>query len=156
MESARGRGMLLCLITLVFVSAVVSWPIVLLARSISSPNLPRRPTGGSTPPAAHWPAVQGTALTAATLALWLEWSLARADLNLRPFAGFYGLPPSLERVLWTLPVLLVLAVALAGLAVHAWRCRIGHPVHRLHYTLVAVALAFFLYTFYSQHLLFIG
>jgi CubicO group peptidase (beta-lactamase class C family) len=149
LEGRQGRRFLLSLVTAVFVSAILLWPLLFLLRQISS--------GPNPQPASHLArAACGMALAACGLALWFEAAFALAESRLQPFADFYGLPPSIHALLWALPVLLALTIGLAVFGVVAWCRRWWHPVQRVHYTLVTAACALFLYFFFSRHLLFAG
>lgn len=150
--STRGRLFLLRTATLVLLSAVVLWPVMALARFIfrSAPqraasNPPRRVTFSR--------AARTTALAACALALWFEMSFVLAEWRLKPFAALYGFPAPVKHLLWALPVLMLFAAVLVSFCVLAWRKRAWHPAHRLHYTLLVVALGLFLYAFCSRHLL---
>jgi len=152
-ESARARIFLMRLLTITFISALVVWPVMALMRFVFA--------GTPGKPAAQWHwrrakfslLARITALTACGLALWFEGSLALAELRLRPFADFYDIPAAVKQLLWVLPVLLIFAAVLGLFSFIAWRRRIWHPAHRLHYLVLAVALWVFLYTFYSRHMI---
>ena len=156
-ESAHGRIFLMDAVSVVFLSVVVLWPIMTLVRLTLVNAMP----GSAVQSCARrqatlsWVA-RGTALATCALALWFEASLALTELQLKPFADFYGFPAPVKHLLWTLPVLLVFTVALVPFTLVVWRKRLWHPAHRLHYTLLLVALGLFLYIFYARHLLFIG
>ena len=155
-ESNRGWVVLMRVATIAFISALVLWPVMALMRLAfagapkkTGPRSPRRRASFSL-------LARGVAFAACGLALWFELSMAVAELRLKPFAEFYGIPASVKQLLWVLPVLMGFTAVLMGFAVIVWCRRIWHPVHRLHYLLLAVALGLFLYTFYSRHLLFAG
>lgn len=151
MNSAPGQTMLLIAATIIFVSAIVLWPIMIFLR-FAFANITTAPT--RRPNARLSIAARAIAIAACLLALAFELSFAVAELRLRPFADFYGIPPSVKQLLWMLPVLAGFAVALAIFSFAIWRQRLWHPAHRLHYLLLTVALGVFLYTFYSRHLFF--
>lgn len=156
LESASGRQFLVRSVSVVFLSALLLWPVMFLVRLlVVQPSRP--PALESRRRFANMSLIaRVTAFAACALALWFELSLALAELRLKPFAGFYGFPASVRNLLWALPVLLGLSVVLAGFSIIAWRRRLWNPVHRVHYTLLVVACGLFLYFFYSRHLLFVG
>ncbi|MGH8023680.1 MAG: serine hydrolase domain-containing protein, partial [Limisphaerales bacterium] len=150
--STHGRVVLLRMATLVLLSAVVLWPLMAFARLIfkkPSQNemaIPARRITLSR-------VARAAAIAASVLALWFEVSFSLAESRLRPFAAFYGFPAPIKHLLWALPVLILFVAVLAALCSCAWRRRLWHPAHRLHYTLLVVALGVFLYAFCSMHLL---
>jgi CubicO group peptidase (beta-lactamase class C family) len=155
MESARGRLLLMSAVTIVFISALVLWPVMALLWPFFS-NVPVKPTAPTSWLANFSLAARGTAFAACALALWFELAFALAEWRLKPFADFYGFPAPVEHLLWVLPVLLVCTATVALFSVVAWCRRFWHPAHRLHYTLLPAALGLFIYIFYTRHLLFVG
>lgn len=151
-ESKRGRFLLLQASTFVFVSVVVLWPILAFARFLfrrqeqEGGHFLRSLTNFS-------PAARVTAFTASSLALWFEVSFVLARQKLQPFAVFYGFPEPLKHLLWAPLVLMLLLAVLLLFCVLAWWRRIWHVAHRLHYTLLVVALGLFVYILSSLHLL---
>jgi CubicO group peptidase (beta-lactamase class C family) len=156
LESESGRLFFLRTVSMVFLSAVVLWPIMALIRFLLASGTQQPAASPHRPLANLSLAARGTAFAACALALWFEMSFALAELRLKPFADFYGFPTPVKHLLWALPVLLVFTVALILFSAIAWRKRLWHPVHRLHYTLLPVAMGLFLYAFYARHLLFIS
>ncbi|HEU5396031.1 MAG TPA: serine hydrolase domain-containing protein [Verrucomicrobiae bacterium] len=153
-ESRHGRMLLMSVITIVLVGTLVLWPIQSLFR------LAGRTRNSTVPASDDWPrlsrAARATAVAACALALWFELDFGLTETRLNPFANLYGFPSPLKGLLWALPVLLALLFALFVFCVLAWRRRLWHPARRIHYTLLAIALALFLYVFYSRHLLFLA
>jgi CubicO group peptidase (beta-lactamase class C family) len=155
-ETRVGRQWLLRVATVVFLSVVLLWPIVVIIRFIGAHTVPE-PTRSITD--RRWVRfsriARGTAFTACVLALWFEASLALTELRLGPFADFYGLPASIRSLLGVMPLLMVSTLVLVVFAVIVWRNRFWSLAGRLHYSLIPAALVLFLYVFYCQHLLFV-
>lgn len=155
MDSTYGRLFLLRVATLVLLSAIVWWPVTAFARLIFSQAPQDRVPSWRTLLTFSWTA-RATAFAACALALWFEVSFVLVQWQLRPFAIYYGFPTPVKHLLWVLPALMLFVAALASFCVLAWRGRIWHPAHRVHYTLLVVALGIFLYAFSSLHLLAAG
>lgn len=155
-ESPAGQAFLMRTVTIVFVSAAVLWLVMGLLRLIFA-GAPEN-AAPTIAPAPHklGVAARVIALSTCLLALWFEAAFALAEWKLKPFANFFGFPASLQSLMWALPVLLALTVALAVCTVLVWHRRLWHPLHRLHFTLVTVAGAVLLCLFYARHLLFVG
>lgn len=151
-DSTHGRLFLLRAASWVFLSALVLWPFMAFWRSIPR-NASRTTDHFSHHSAKFSLGAQVSALAASGLALWFETSYAIARREIPPFATLYGFPAPLEHLLWVLPALMLLIVALVAFCVVAWWRRTWHPALRWHYTLVVAALGVFLYAFCSLHLL---
>ena len=151
-DSTRGILFLLRLATWVFLSVVVIWPVMGFFRFIS-----RNAAQGAFPSvrtaATFSLAARAAAFAACALALWFEVSFLAVESRLGPFADFYGFPKPLKHLLWALPALMFFVVVLVSFCILAWRRRIWRLAHRLHYTLLVIALSLFLYAFCSLHLL---
>ena len=151
-ESKKGRLFLLWASTCILLSAVVLWPIMAFSRFLF-----RKPEQEEAPFPRNLvnfsPAARVMAFTACALALWFEISFVLARQQLRPFAMFYGFPAPLKHLLWVLPVLILFLALLLSFCVLAWRRRIWHLAHRLHYTSLVAALGLFVYLVCSLHLL---
>lgn len=156
MNSRTGQAFLMRAVTIVLISAAVLWMIMGLIRFIftGAPKKSAPATAKVSPQLEE--AARGTALATCLFALWFEAAFAIAELSLKPFANFYGFPAPLQGLMWALPVLLALTIALAIFTGLVWQQRLWHPIHRLHFTLVTVACAVFLYLFHARHLLFVG
>lgn len=153
---ARGQNFLMSALTVVFVSALVLWPAMVLMRFVFA-DASRKPAVSSGRRRPHFSLLaRGTAFAACVLALWFEFSFALAEGRLGPFADFYGLPASVRQLLWILPLLLGLTALLAVCSAVVWRRRVWHPAHRWHYLLLTAALGLFVYAFWQRHLLFVG
>ena len=150
-DSARGRLFLLRMATLVLVSALGLLPATELIRLIRR-KAPQNPTFPSRSRVTFSLTARATAFAASALALWFEISFLLDKTRLRPFAILYGLPASVENLLWALPALMFFVAVLAFFCVVAWGRRIWHPVLRVHYTLLVAALGIFLFVFCSLHL----
>ena len=154
-ETGGGRQRLLGIATVVFLSVVVLWPIVLIIRFIGAQTVQEPPRSIADRRWVRFSRIaRGMAFAACVLALWFEVSLALTELRLGPFADFYGLPASIRSVLGVMPLLVVLTLVLIVFAVVAWRYQFWSLAGRLHYSLIPAALALFLYVFHCQHLLF--
>jgi CubicO group peptidase (beta-lactamase class C family) len=155
-ESPAGQSLLMRTVTTVFVSAAVLW-LIMGMMQLALAGAPENAAPAIAPaPAKLGVAARGIALATCLLALWFEAAFALAEWKLKPFANFFGFPATLQSLMWALPVLLALTVALAVCTVLVWHRRLWHPLHRLHFTLVTVAGAVLLYIFYARHLLFVG
>lgn len=151
-ESTEGNTFLLDVVSIIFLSAVMLWPLMALVR-LDFQNFSLRRAGEVAWRQINFSFVARiTAFAACVLALWFEISFALARHDLKPFAELYGFPSAIKRLLWVLPVLSIFCGAMMLISIGAWRKRIWRPAHRLHYTLLAGALAVFLYIFYSHHL----
>lgn len=152
-ETRQGRAWLIGAASLVFLSVVVVWPIAFVVRFISA-GLARHPAPAGRPRLPRLSVMaRGMALAACALALWFEVSLAITEARLAPFATLYGLPAPIKSLFSLMPLFVILAATLAVIAVLAWSTRLWNFAHRLHYTLIPLALALLLYVFYRQHLL---
>ncbi|HKI68136.1 MAG TPA: hypothetical protein VKA67_00995, partial [Verrucomicrobiae bacterium] len=156
-ETRQGRLWLLGVAVFTFLLAVVLWPMIFLIRFISALTV-RKPLPLTTTERRNKFSrlALATALAACILALWFEVALTWTELQLDPFADIYGIPHSVQRLFWLIPVLMFLSVALSGFAVVAWRKRLWDFAHRLHYTMIPVALILLFYVYYCQHLLFVA
>ena len=156
-ETRRGRMALARVVWLVFLSALVLWPIMYLVRLISANTARDTLPAGSAPRLIRISRLaRMTALVACALALWVQISLLLTELRLAPFADLYGLPASIQHLLWLMPALMGLTIALVAFSAIAWRCRLWNLAHRVHYTLIPLALLVFFYLFNTRHLLFVG
>ena len=155
LESYHGRALVLSAATMIFLSALVLWPITALVRlGFAGAQSPAKPTNRTA--AIFTRVARGTALATGVLALWFEISFTLAKMRLKPFVDFYGIPAPVSHLLWALPVLAILTLALAAFSIFAWHRRIWHPAHRLHFTLLTAAGGLVVYVYYVQHLLFVG
>lgn len=155
-ETKHGRADLVLAASLVFLSVTVLWPVILLVRFLFAPGERARLRRLPCRHARLSLLAQAAAFITCALALWFELSLALTEVRLHPFAEFYGLPAAVKEVFSILPLLLGLTAALIVFSILIWRKRLWHPVHRLHYSLIPVALLVLLYIFYCRNLLFIA
>jgi hypothetical protein len=122
---------------LVFVSALVGWPTVRLVRRLRG----RAARGIAAPPAAGRIAALVSfacvALVASSTVLFI------LGMQLRVRNIFHGMSPWGLANLTLANLIAVLSVALSAYAVLAWRRRWWSRAARLHYTLVALAAAYF-------------
>lgn len=128
------------LMVLLILSALLVWPYVWLKRRLARRNLPEAP-GVAT-------VARGLAFLASLLIVGflagLGWAIFDA-VGRNEFLPAIGVSVS-ARSLFILPwVVAAVTVAIAGLVVVAWRNRWWTAFHRVHFTLVAVACAGFVF-----------
>ena len=156
-ETKRARLILTAAVSIVFLCALVWWPISALVRWLST-RIHARPTSSNNGHRTQLLPVlaKALALTVCALALWFHISLTVATFQIDPFAYFYGLPSRIKDLLRIVPILVGLTASLAACSAVAWRLRFWSLADRVFFTLVTSASLLFCYDLYCRHLWFAG